>query len=829
MVYPNNFEEKIGFDKIRQMLKDLCMSDLGRDRVDTMAFSTDIEWIEHELKCVAEFKQICLFENQFPTANYFDMRKSLNQIRVEGMFMDVHELFDFKRSLDTFRAILRFFHVQEERKYPTLRVMAKSVTVYPYVYERADIIINKHGVIKDSASSTLQQIRRDLMVKQSSVSKITQQILKRAQSEGWVDSDSQLAVRDGKFLIPISSAHKRKIKGFVFDESATGRTSYIEPIETIELNNDIRELEFDERREITKILIEFANDIRPYIDDLLASYELMALIDFIRSKAMFAVKTESEKPHLKASASLDLRTARHPLLFLALKNENKKVIPLDLNLDENERIILISGPNAGGKSVCLKTVGTLQYMVQSGLLTPASEYSHFGIFEHIFIDIGDEQSIENDLSTYSSHLKNMKFFIDNANTKTLVLIDEFGTGTEPLLGGAIAEAALEEMNSKKVRGIITTHYTNLKHFAAAAEGIVNGAMLYDTSELMPLFKLEVGLPGSSFAFEIAGKIGLSQKLLDSAARKVGQDHMDFDKNLKELEAGKRETEKQNRKLQQMEIDLQKMIDRYNKETEFTLSQRKSILAITKEQAKDILARTNKQIENTIHEIRISQADKEKTKEVRKELEEFKTQLAERQKTEEDRINEKIERLKKKELEKELRRKQGKPILEEALPDEEEEEEAIVVGDFVKIEKQNIIGEVIEIKGKKASVAFGTIRSEVALNRLEKVSKTEAKKAQKPASTKPITNFEFTKTKSDFMFGLDVRGKRTDEAIQRVTQYIDEALIVEADEVKILHGKGNGILKQMIREYVRTLPFVKDIRDESVEYGGAGISIITFEY
>ncbi|RLD55768.1 MAG: endonuclease MutS2, partial [Bacteroidetes bacterium] len=516
MIYPTNFENKIGFDKIREMLKTFCLGDLGKERVVHFSFSNDFEQINTFINQVNEFKIILLDRDDFPSENYIDVTKYLEKAKVQGIYLEQKELFELRRSLLIIKAILKFFKNDDENKYPYLKKLTKDINVYPYIINSIDNIINNHGKIKNNASTELASIRRELINTQSNISKQMARILKKAQSQSLVDDGVSLTVRDGRAVIPIKSAHKRKVPGIVHDESATGKTSFIEPAEIVELNNKIKELEYSERREIIKILIEFTDSIRPYLPELFFAYDFLGIIDFIRAKAVFAIKTEAVLPTFCNEQLIDLIQARHPLLYLSFKKDKKKVVPLDIYLSEEQRIILISGPNAGGKSVCLKTVGLIQYMLQCGMLVTVDEKSKIGFFNNIFIDIGDEQSIENDLSTYSSHLINMKYFTKKADEKSLILIDEFGTGTEPMLGGAIAEAVLKKLNEQKTYGVLTTHYTNLKHFAASANGIVNGAMLFDNNKLEPLFKLEIGKPGSSFAFEIARKIGLSEEILNLA-------------------------------------------------------------------------------------------------------------------------------------------------------------------------------------------------------------------------------------------------------------------------------------------------------------------------
>ncbi len=560
MIYPEHFESKIKFDKIRQLIKNYCSSDMGKELTDAMSFTAEPHLLEEKLTETREFMSILLEENEFPDTHFRDARPFLQKIRIEGLFLEIAEMVSLKNSLETLSAILRFFRTKEER-YRLLCSKAETIFQFPLILQHLDSIVSKHGTIKDSASPELSNLRRELQKKQAGISKRMQSLLQQAQSEGWADRESSIAIRDGRMVIPIPSAYKRKINGIVHDESATGKTSYIEPTEIVETNNEIRELELEEKREINRILRKFADELRPHIDELLPAYDFLAYIDFVRAKASFSNYINAIVPPYSERAEMLWYEARHPLLWLSLKNTDKVLVPLNIEINEDQRIILISGPNAGGKSVCLQTAGLLQYMFQCGLPVPVSETSKFGIFKHILIDIGDEQSLENDLSTYSSHLLNMKNFLKYGNAATLILIDEFGTGTEPMLGGAIAEAILADLNKTEVRGVITTHYTNLKHFAAETPGILNGAMLYDSHRMLPLFELRIGKPGSSFAFEIAKKIGLPKEILDYAATKIGEDHINYDKHLKDIARDKRYWEEKRRKIHENEKHLDEVVEK----------------------------------------------------------------------------------------------------------------------------------------------------------------------------------------------------------------------------------------------------------------------------
>lgn len=825
MLYPENFEQKIGFDKIREMLKGGCLSNLGRRRVDKIRFSTKYSFIETLVNQVDEFKQIMLMEDDFPLNHFIDLTPALKKIKVIGTYLLPEELFDLKRSLETIRAILNFFKTRkEEEKYPYLQKLAENVKLFPFVFERIDSIITKQGKIKDNASPELNTIRSDIRNKEGAVSKRLHSILREAQKSGIVDQDVTLSIRDGRATIPVDASHKRKIKGLILDESATGKTAYIEPSEIVELNNDIKELYYAERREIVKILTQFTDDIRPYVDDLLFAYDYMGTIDFIRSKALLANKINGIKPVFSDRSMLEWKKAVHPLLYLSFKEESRIVVPLDIKLNnDNQRILLISGPNAGGKSVCLQTVGLLQYMFQCGLLVPMNENSEIGLFQNLFINIGDDQSIENDLSTYSSHLLNMKYFIKSANNKTLILIDEFGSGTEPMLGGAIAEAILDSLNQKKSFGVITTHYTSLKHFASSAQGIENGAMLFDTAKIQPLFKLSIGEPGSSFAFEIARKIGLPEDILQNATQKIGKDHIDFDKNLKDIIRDKRYWETKRENIRRSEKKLEEQIAKYTSELEIVDKSRKEIIKKTKEEAELLLADVNKRIENTIREIKESKAEKEQTKNARKSLADFKDNLNKIGSEEETRIQRKIEKLK-------IREKHGKrkTSIEEVTQIKKADLSLIEKGDKVKLFGQDSVGEVLDVNGKSVMVAFGNMITTLDEKKLEKISEKQYKQHTGSSNSKKASSWDFGERRLKFKPEIDVRGKRAEEALQVVNDFIDEAIVISMGSVKILHGKGDGILRQLIRQYLETVDVVKSFHDESVQFGGSGITIVEFE-
>lgn len=844
MIYPQNFEQKIGFDQIRQLLKGKCLSTLGEERTEEMAFSDDYNEINCRLEQVTEFIRIIQEEDEFPDQYFFDVRPSLKRIRVEGMYMDEQELFDLRRSLETIRDIVRFLQQTDEddetsgenSPYPALHELAGDIMVFPQLITRINNILDKFGKIKDNASAELLRIRRELSATTSSISRSLNSILRSAQSEGYVDKDVTPTMRDGRLVIPVAPGMKRKIRGIVHDESATGKTVFIEPAEVVEANNRIRELEGEERREIIRILTEFSSIVRPQVPALLGSYEFLAEIDFIRAKALFSIDIKACKPSFENRQVVDWMEAIHPLLQMSLAKHNKKVVPLDIELTPEQRILLISGPNAGGKSVCLKTVGLLQYMLQCGLPVSMHERSHAGIFSHIFIDIGDEQSIEDDLSTYSSHLTNMKNMMKYCNGQSLILIDEFGGGTEPQIGGAIAEAVLKRFNARETFGVITTHYQNLKHFAEEHEGVVNGAMLYDRHEMRALFQLQIGNPGSSFAVEIARKIGLPEEVIADASEIVGSEYINADKYLQDIVRDKRYWEGKRQTIRQREKHMEETIARYQTEIEELQKSRKEILQKAKEEAEQLMQEANARIENTIRAIKEAQAEKEKTRQIRQELNDFRESLDTlTAKEQEEKIARKIEKLKEKQnrkKEKKANKNQENTLSAQALAEQQAKKEAerlaaIVPGSYVKIKGQTSVGEVLEINGKKAIVALGSIKTTVKLDRLER---TNAQPKQADVSTKSTyissqTQDSMYEKKLNFKQDIDVRGMRGDEALQAVTYFIDDAILVGMSRVRILHGTGTGILRTLIRQYLQTVPGVSHFADEHIQFGGAGITVV----
>jgi DNA mismatch repair protein MutS2 len=823
VIYPSNFEFKTGFDQIRELVKQHCLFTPGSQKVDAMQFISDFTRLKTILEQTAEFKDICLFEENFPADHYHDLMPGLKKARVEGTYLETEEVYDLKRSLETIKAILRFFKNTPPEKYPNLKRLSGNVKYFSYVDQRIDAILSKQGKIRDNASTELRHIRETIAEKHSGAGKKLQSLLKKAIEAGYVEKDTAISIRNGRQVIPVPVSNKRRISGIVHDESATGRTAYVEPSEVVELNNEIRELELAEVREIIRILTAFTDAIRPYIDDLMESYDFLGTIDFIRAKALFSLQINAGLPALLNSAGFRWKQAVHPLLFLFHKKENKEVVPLDICLDEKSRILLISGPNAGGKSVCLKTVGLVQYMLQCGLLVPMVESSEAGVFRDLLIDIGDEQSIENDLSTYSSHLLNMKTFLRHASPQSLILIDEFGTGTEPQIGGAIAEAILESLNGKGTYGVITTHYSNLKHYASGAEGVVNGAMMFDTAKMKPLFRLEMGKPGSSFAIDIARQIGLPEEILREASGKVGEDHINFDRHLREIIRDKRYWEEKRDRIRISEKRLAAMLEQYEEELGQTRKMRKEILEKARLEAESLLSNANREIERTIRVIRESQADKELTREARKELETYRQGQQDVDGTGDKTLENKLG---------EVRKHTGKYKSETARPEpvvNTADDAAPAPGDIVRILNLNTEGEILEISGENVLVTYG--ESMITMVKRNQIVKVPAREISSRKSTARLPQFDYSisQRKLNFKSDIDIRGKRGEEALDIVRNFIDDATVVGVSELRILHGKGNGILKSLVRDYLSALDIVRSCKDEHTERGGSGITLVTLDF
>lgn len=815
MIYPRNFEAKIGFDSIRQSLKKLCLCPLGIAFTDKMRFSDNHDRIKKLLEQTEEFRQIFLLNENFPTENYFDLTAELSRISIEGTYFEKEALFELKRSLNTINECINFFRKDKEQRFHQCKELVSAVEVDKTIIKQLDQILDDRGNIRDDASPELAEIRKDISKKQISVNKKLHQIIEQVRRQGWAPDDIDLTVRNGRTVIPLLAPYKRNIRGFIHDESASGQTVFIEPEEAFDINNEIRELENAERREIIKILLSFTGYIRPQLEELTKCYNFLGIIDFIRAKALYALQTNSQKPDTSEKARINWIKAKHPLLYLSHKSQKKDVVPLNIKLDEKQRILVISGPNAGGKSVCLKTVGLLQYMLQCGMLVPMEPYSEAGIFSNIFIDIGDEQSIENDLSTYSSHLMSMRHFMGHADEKTLFLIDEFGTGTEPNLGGAIAESILEKLNGKKSFGLVTTHYANLKLLADREEGIANGAMLFDSEKMKPLYELSIGKPGSSFAFEIAETIGLQKDVLKKAKEKAGTKQISFDKQLQNLDVQKKELDQKETQLKVADDFLSEMIDKYQGLFNDLEKKKKEIISGAKEEAASLIENTNKIIEKTIKEIRESQADRERTIKVRKQLVDY---------------SQKIEPFESRQLA--VGSQQSAKALKKNKVIKKEVKilnTPVEKGDYVRISGQELIGEVIGIDNKEALIVFGTTQIKTKSNKLEKVSYEDFKSqaGRSKLSGKKVL-FDIQEKIKKFKVTLDIRGMRADEALSELQRYIDDAVLISVPEVRILHGKGDGILRKITRDYLRKTEEVKHIEDEVLEKGGHGITVVLFK-
>ena len=868
MIYPNNFEHKLGFDEIRRLLKGHCLSTLGKEKVDEIAFSTDAAQVNEWLTQVREFRRLQEEKDDFPMQYFFDVREAVSRIRLEGTHLEEDEVWDLRRSLETIANIVKYLNrtsdeddaeregLEPDYPYPALHRLTEGVMTFPAMIRRIDSILDKFGKIKDSASMTLAGIRHDLEKTQGSISRTLYTILHSAQKDGLVEKDAAPTMRDGRLVLPVAPSVKRRINGIVHDESATGKTVFIEPAEVVEANNRVRQLEAEERREVIRILTVFTDEVRPHVKEILDSYRFLATIDLIYAKTQLAQQTKAFEPQVENRPHLDWIRAVHPLLQLSLEKQGKNVVPLDIMLSGEKqevrgerkpssgRLLIISGPNAGGKSVCLKTVGLLQYMLQCGLPIPIGDRSTTGLFHHILIDIGDEQSIENDLSTYSSHLMNMKQMMKMADAHTLLLIDEFGSGTEPTIGGAIAEAMLKQFWKKQAFGVITTHYQNLKHFAEDHPGVINGAMLYDRHEMQALFQLAIGQPGSSFAIEIARKTGIPEEVIKEASDIVGSDYIQSDKYLQDIVRDKRYWEGKRQTIHQHEKSLESKINRYEDELTEIDRQRKEILRKAKEEAEELLRESNKKIENAIREIREAQAEKERTRLVREELNTFKEELAEIDTKDNDEViarkirqlQERKERREKRKLEK--AQKAANPTATVAVSKPAEAEKPIAAGDTVRIKGLTSVGEVESTDGKMAVVIFGGMKTKMRADRLEHAEKPKSQLSKQEERNSNIagsygvvsrdTRDVIDNRKLNFKQDIDVRGMRGDEAINAITYFIDDAILVGVSRVRILHGTGTGVLRQLIRQYLATVPNVNHFRDEHVQFGGAGITVVDLD-
>ena len=882
MIYPGNYEHKIGFDEVRSLLRERCLGSLGREKADQLAFSTDSAEVREQLQQTGEFRRLTATSDDFPLDYFFDVRESLVRIRLAGTHFEEQEVYDLRRSLDTICKIVAYLNKGGDGDgggflYPALHRLSDGVVTFPAVIRRIDSIIDKHGRVKDGASMTLAGIRHELQSTEGSISRKLYTILHAAQRDGLVDKDAAPTLRDGRLMIPVAPGMKRRINGIVHDESSTGKTVFIEPSEVVEANNRIRELEAEERREIVRILTVFTDEVRPNVKEMTDSYLFLAAIDLIQAKARLADTMKAIEPKVEDRPHIDWIRAVHPLLAISLEKQGKQVVPLDIALlnerleRKNEKydykeggetagtshILIISGPNAGGKSVCLKTVGLLQYMLQCGLSVPMGERSTCGMFQNIMIDIGDEQSIDDDLSTYSSHLTNMKQMMRYGNEHTLLLIDEFGGGTEPTIGGAIAEAVLKQFWLKKAFGVITTHYQNLKHFADGHDGVVNGAMLYDRNEMRPLFQLSIGQPGSSFAIEIARKTGLPEEVIQDASDIVGRDYIQSDKYLQDIVRDKRYWEGKRQTIHQHEKRLAASGERLEADIEELERERKAILRQAREQAEELLRTANKKIENAIREIREQQAEREATRRIREEMEAFRQEISDiDQKATDEKIERKMRQIEERKKRKEEKRKEKGKVNSEELATAKPSTNGNVaadsqlstlnsqlkVGSSVRIKGLTSIGTIEKMEGKMATVIFGDMRTKMRLERLEaaepEVSGSKPQSSGSNAQTtandhSDLNTHQFSRStreaiderKYSFRQDLDVRGMRGDEAVNAVMYFIDDAILVGMSRVRILHGTGSGILRQLIRQYLRTNPAVSSCRDEHVQFGGAGITVV----
>ena len=795
MIYPTNYEQKIGFASIRQMLSDHCISQMGLENADKMAFSADKARILESLEQTEEFIGLLQTGVPFPMRDFHDLREAFHRIQIDGTCLNVEDLFALKPSLNVVDAILRYGHSESADATPRLKSLIEDIFIESSVFTEVNRLVDDKGEIPDNASTELLEIRQSIRRKQGGIEKRIRQIMGDAKTAGWVDPKAELTVRDGRLVIPVKAGDKRAIRGFIHDESATGQTVYIEPAEIFDTSNEIKELEYAERREIHRILLAFTRLLRPYLSELRKAWHLLGKLDFIRAKALLANDIGGVKPEIKDTPFINWQQARHPLLERKLKAQGKQVVPLDLKLDEHDRILVISGPNAGGKSVCLKTTGLLQYMLQCGLMPSMRVDSQCGLFENLFIDIGDEQSILDDLSTYSSHLINMKALLENADAKTLFLIDEFGTGTEPQLGGAIAEAILLELNKKQSFGMVTTHYANLKLLADNHEGIINGAMLFDTRFMQPMYIMMTGKPGSSFAFEIAKKIGFPRQILDDAANITGDQHLKFEKQLQQLEVDKKAIRKKEQDLRIADQLLSEVVDKYKGLLSELESKKKQYLREAAAEAQELIQKANSQIERTIKEIKEAQAEKTKTKEIRQNLEKTKEEIAQK----------------------------AKEVAEQKK--KEEAEVVLKAGDTVCIDDMQVVGEILSITDTDATILFDSIRLRTSPDKLRKVSRAEARKTQRNWQ-KGIAS-DLSEKAEHFDLTLDVRGHRAEEALDIVDKYLDEAKLLSIKEVSILHGKGNGILRKLIREKLSHMHEVERFCDASLETGGTGITRVYF--
>ena len=798
MIYPANFEQKIGFDRLREQVAARCTMRAARARLAGETFSTSAREIARRLTLADEMRLLLDMEHEFPGGEYPDVDHIVAKLRVEGSFLDVEEVVTLHRALTVVGGIVAFI-LNREEQYPALHARSRGVAAFPEIVQRIDAIVDRFGNVKDNASPGLLEIRRAVREREGQAAKRLQAVLSAAKNAGIVDADAQISIREGKAVIPVAAANKRKLQGFIHDESATGRTFYVEPVEVVEINNELRELEYAERREIVRILSEFTDSVRPDAELIADSGDYLAEIDMLRAKGRWASENGCVKPIVSTDDRLVLKNARHPLLQQTLRAQGREVVPLDMQLDRRKHILVISGPNAGGKSVCLKTTGIVQYMFQCGFLVPASEVSELPVFRSIFIDIGDEQSIDDDLSTYSSHLLNMK----------------------NMLAGASSAA-------KGCYGVITTHYANIKYYASNAEGIANGAMMFDVQHIRPLFRLETGKPGSSFAVEIARKIGLPEEIIRIAGEKAGSDHINIEKQLREIARDKHYWEQKRDRIRLTDRKVEELEQTYAEQLAKIKSERQEILKKAKQEAQRLIADANKQIENTIRTIREAQAEKELTRLARRELDDFRDAVEQADTAEKDaqvaREIERIERRRQRRIERKTQRGEAQAAAAPEPPKPREVE----TGSKVRMAGQDMVGVVQSVKGKKVQVAFGQILTTVDKKLLTVVSNSEFREATRPQTARTVVSVDISARKLNFRDHIDVRGMRAAEALDAVQDFVDDALMVGVGSVSILHGKGTGALKEEIRRYLRTVPEVESAKDEHADRGGAGITIVTFK-
>ena len=841
----DRIEHILGFDRIRKIISDRCSTEYAVERTASETFSTNEKEIRRRLLLTDEMRLIVMFEESFPSNGYIDCVGFLQMLENSGANIDLTSLGKLRTMLETLRKVSMFFSNIKDGVYPNLKRMVAQIALFPEVQQRIDSILDKFGNVKDTASDGLYDIRRELKEKEGAVSKRINMILRKAQSEGLVDSDAAIVMRDGKMLIPVSSANKRKIQGFVYDESSSGKTTFIEPAEIVEITNEINELHFAETREIAKILYDFSDWIRPSVPDLLKGAKCIGELDFLIAKAQTSLDFVAGMPIISENGEMNLRKARHPLLERSLHKEGKQIVPLTVTLTPEKHILLISGPNAGGKSVCLKTVGLLQYMFQWGMLIPTSETSEMVIFDRIMADIGDGQSIDNDLSTYSSFLASMKEMLAEADSKTLVLIDEFGSGTEPAAGGAIAEAILSEMDSRGVYGVITTHYTNLKLYASGADtGVINGAMQFDVKNIAPLFKLEMGLPGNSFAFELARKMGLPEAIIKDAENRAGEEFVGIERNLRKIARNRKALDEKLQKIRNTDKTLENITGKYQKELEAIKKMKQDILDEAKREAEDIVKGANRQVEQTIRKIKESQAAKAETKAARGDLQGFVNALARKKEQDsqnrEDYIAEKLRQVSERQQRQQMRKSRRATDEEKRLMAAEEEKNRKIeafrsgplkVGEKVKIKSNGMVGEVAMVSDKAVTVIVGNIKSKMPLDKVERISSNEYKSAIK-AEPRPVSqtvqDSSLSERKLNFKMELDVRGQRVNEALENVMHYIDDAIMLNVSSVRIIHGKGTGALRDEIQRFLKSTPGVESAKDESIQLGGSGVTVVTFD-